>query len=244
MYDEFSRVYDELIFDIDYEKYANTIWEALIKRGFQGETLIELGCGTGNLTQILAQKVDHIFALDLSEEMLSMAWNKLGEKGIDNVSLSCQNMVDFEAPKAQACVSLLDTFNYVSLEDLRKTFYRVWGHLEEGGIFAFDINSKYRLFEEIGNKTWLYETEQIFYTWESQIEEDKVYSWLSFFVLQDNGLYKRIDEDQVQYYHSIDQVSKLLDEVGFEKISFMDLDTEGELEDQTQRILHFCQKSN
>ena len=208
--------------------------------GFDKGSLLEVGCGTGNLTMRLAPQADYVYAIDLSQDMLNVAWSKLADYA--NVQLSLQDMREMEVPRVEGCVSTLDTFNYVDEEGLRATFERVAEALVPGGAFVFDINSEFRLLEEIGGGTWIFEKDNVFYTWESEVEGDRVSSWLTFFVEGEDGRYDRIDEEQVQYYHSPERVQGLLEEAGFEQVRLKDFDGGGDLHDETRRILISCRK--
>lgn len=240
MYDQFSRIYDELVFDIDYERYSRHILTALEEEDYLGGSLLELGCGTGRLTEKLAGRATSVFAVDLSDRMLSLAWERL--EGRDNVTFSCQDMTRLRAPQSDACISLLDTFNYVDGAGLEKTLDRLSVVLKPGAALAFDLNSSFRLLEEIGDRTWIYEKDDIFYSWESRREENRVESWLTFFLKQDSGFYDRIDEHQVQYYHDPEMVVDLLAARGFEHIRIRDLDRMDTPHDRSRRILISARK--
>lgn len=243
MYNRFSELYDRLVFDIDYADYASKILAELHRRGFEGGSLLEIGCGTGNLTRHLCAACDHVFALDISEEMLGIAWGKL--QGCDNLILAEMDVCELQAPQQEAACGMLDTFNYILDEaDLALAFSRIAEHLPEGGAFIFDMNSRRRLIDEIGSQTWVYEKDDIFYTWESEVDGDLVDSWLTFFVRDDDGRYHRIDEGQTQRYYPPETVLRLLEAAGFEEIEIMDFDTMAPVNEATNRMMFAAIKKN
>ena len=247
MYKLFSDFYDQLVFDIDYEKYSNNIKEKLFLNKIYSGNILEIGAGTGNLTRELAKLSDfNILAIDNSLEMISHATEKLIE--FNNVDYIYKDMFDFNYKlyEFDAVVSLLDVINYITeIEDLEYIFSSVYESLKEGGIFIFDINSRYKLLEVLGNNTYVYETDDIFYTWENTIDEefdDLVYFDLNFFYKEADGRYTRIYEEQVERYHSIETISNILKNSGFTNIEYYDEDCGEYIENKTQRILFSAKK--
>lgn len=247
MYKQFSDFYDQLVFDIDYEKYSNNIKEKLSLNKIYSGNILEIGAGTGNLTRELAKLGDfNILAIDNSLEMISHATEKL--IGFNNVDYIYKDMFDFNYKlyEFDAVVSLLDVINYITeIEDLEYIFSSVYESLKEGGIFIFDINSRYKLLEVLGNNTYVYETDDIFYTWENTIDEefdDLVYFDLNFFYKEADGRYTRIYEEQVERYHSIETISNILKNSGFTNIEYYDEDCGEYIENKTQRILFSAKK--
>lgn len=246
MYKKFSDFYDQLVFDIDYEKYSNNIKRILSSNNIHSGKILEIGAGTGNLTRKLAKLGDfNILAFDNSLEMMSHATEKLQNFG--NVDYIYQDMFDFNFNlyEFDAVVSLLDVINYITeIEDLEYIFKSIYESLKHGGVFIFDINSRYKLLEILGNNTYVYEKDDIFYTWENTIDEefdDLVYFDLNFFYREEDGKYSRVYEEQVERYHSIETITNILINTGFTNIKYFDEDGGEYKENKTQRIL-FCAK--
>lgn len=241
MYNRFSDLYDKLVFDIDYIKYSDNIFQILQKNGILEGKILEIGCGTGNLTRQLARKNYNILAFDNSIEMLNVAFPKLIE--LENVNLVMQDMYKFRYKdySFDAVISLLDVINYISDEKkLEKLFADIYSGLREGGVFIFDLNSYDKLINVLGNNTFVYEKDNVFYTWENRLEDDLVHFNLNFFVEED-GIYERISETQVERYYEIDFIVELLEKIGFKNIKFIDEDG-GKYTEKTQRILFSAKK--
>lgn len=241
MYNRFSDLYDKLVFDIDYIKYSDNIFQILQKNGILEGKILEIGCGTGNLTRQLARKNYNILAFDNSIEMLNVAFPKLIE--LENVNLVMQDMYKFRYKdySFDAVISLLDVINYISDEKkLEKLFADIYSGLREGGVFIFDLNSYDKLINVLGNNTFVYEKDNVFYTWENRLEDDLVHFNLNFFVEED-GMYERISENQVERYYEIDFIVELLEKIGFKNIKFIDEDG-GKYTEKTQRILFSAKK--
>lgn len=239
MYKKFSDLYDELVFDIDYEFYLSNIKNILNDYNIEKPDILEIACGTGNLTKHLSGISNSVLAFDYSEQMLNHAYNKLID--YENVNIIKQDMYKFpyESYSFDAIITLLDVINYIhSEEKVIDLFKNIYKGLGDGGVFIFDLNSKYKLFEVLGDNHFVYERNNIFYTWESSVEGNFIYFDLNFFVRREDGLYERIIENQVERYYSINKIVKILKNIGFKDIKFIDEDTgEKYIEGETQRIL-------
>lgn len=246
MYNKFSDLYDDLVFDIDYKKYANNIFNILEKCNLKNANLLEIGAGTGNLTLELAKdKSLRILAFDNSIEMLNHAYKKV--KNFNNVNIIEYDMYKFPFSKFKfdAIISLLDVMNYIiDRTDLEGIFKDIYSSLNKGGVFIFDLNSRYKLKEVLGNNVYIYEKDNIFYTWENEIDEDDedlIYFDLNFFI-KEKDKYTRIKEEQIERYYSIEFIINLLKRIGFSSIEYLDEDGGEFIENKTQRILFSAKK--
>lgn len=224
MYNNFALLYDELMTDVDYKEWYLYIKEVLKKFDKDPQLILEMACGTGNLTSYLAKDGYDITCFDLSTDMLSIAYNKLNK--YKNVTIFNQNMVDFNINKKFDCIiSICDSINYVTDKDeLLSTFKNVKNHLKDDGAFIFDINSYYKLKDIIGNNTFLEDREDIFYTWQNYFDEDKNCSefFLTFFVKDERGNYKRFDEEHIERAYHTDEIIELLQLANFQEINCFD----------------------
>ncbi len=242
MYNRFSEIYDRLTFDIDYPSYADNIDRIIKKNELEDPYILEMGCGTGNLTRELAKLDYSLLAFDNSMEMLNIAFPKLVDFSKVNLIYGDIRTFDFDN-NYDVIVSLLDVINYFTDEkDLRRLFENAYRGLRPGGVFIFDINSYNKLKEVLANNTYVYEYENIFYSWENKMEGDLVHFYLNFFIRTEDMTYERIRESQTERYYSIDYIEGLLREVGFKEIEYIDEDSKKEVTDKTQRILFSAKK--
>lgn len=216
-YVQFANLYDELMNDFDYEKWANYIDEIYKKYNAQPKDVLEMACGTGNLTYYLAKKKYSIVCFDLSSDMLSKAYEKLGR--LRNVKILEQNMIDFKINKKfDSVISICDSINYItSNDDLLSCFQNVYNHMNENGIFIFDINSYYKLKEIIGNNIFVEDRDSVFYTWQNFYDEatDICEFYLTFFKEDQKGQYHRFDEEHIEKAYKSEEVVNMLRKVGF-----------------------------
>ncbi len=111
-----------------------------------GEVL-ELACGTGQLTVPLASEGVRITGLDLSEPMLSVASERAADRKVSVKHLRA-DMRNFDLGRRFALIFIArnSLLHLHSTEDILATFAMVRRHLAPGGMFAFDIfNPKVRL---------------------------------------------------------------------------------------------------
>lgn len=218
MYNDFAAVYDRLQ-DTDYEAFVDYYEKIFDKYGKKPQLVLDLGCGTGNITIPMAKRGYDMIGLDLSCEMLNIARNKAKDKDLDILFLN-QDMCEMELyGTVDAIVCALDGINYLTdPEDAGQLFKLVENYLNPGGIMIFDLNTEYKLKEVLGRNTYVYEDEEIYYVWQSEYSEDtKICEFdLNFFCLQPDGSYARFDEFQEERAYSADEISKLVEAAGLE----------------------------
>lgn len=237
-YGRFANLYDELMTDFNYEDWFKYIKEIFIKYNKNPKKVLEMACGTGNLSYYLAKEGYDLTCFDLSSDMLSRAYDKL--RKYKNVDIMNQNMIDFNLKKSyEAVISICDSINYITKkEDLEKTFLNVWKHLEKDGIFIFDINSYYKLKYIIGNNTFIEDRENVFYTWENYYSEDEdICEFYLTFFFSDNGInYERFNEEHIEKAYKVEEIEELLYKVGFSKVDYYKGFSFEKVDKETERI--------
>lgn len=184
-YTDFAEVYDELMDDTPYEEWCEFIVEILGKYGADLEptdenlrqernTILDLGCGTGTLTELLARKGYDMIGVDNAQEMLQIAMEKRERSGLDILYL-LQDMRELELyGTVGAVVSVCDSLNYLlAEEDIVQTFERVNNYLYPQGIFLFDFNTVYKYAVVIGDATIAENREDCSFIWENYYHEDE-----------------------------------------------------------------------
>lgn len=237
-YGKFAGIYDDLMTDFDYEKWFNYIEDILEKNNKKPKNILEMACGTGNLSYYLGNKGYNLTSFDLSTDMLSRADEKLSK--FKNVRLLNQNMINFNIYEKFDCIiSICDSINYITeKDDLYQSFKNVYDHLEEDGIFIFDINSFYKLKYIIGDNTFVEERENVFYTWENYFdEEDNICEfYLTFFFSEDGKNFQRFHEEHMEKAYKVDEIIELLKRAGFKNIEYFEGFTFQDPVKETERI--------
>lgn len=218
-YHNLALVYDKLMEDAPYDSwldYAEKIWNS----GVRPETVVDLGCGTGTLAAMLAAKGYRVTGIDLSPEMLAVAEQKT--RGLP-VTLLCQDMSSFSLPfEADAVISFCDSLNYLLREEeVQRTFFAVYQHLREGGVFLFDVHTPYKVTEVFGSSQFALAGEDVSYIWNCHLDEDAwlVEHELTFFIREgEGGLYRREEEWHHQRAYPLDRLKDWLLQAGFGKV--------------------------
>ncbi len=242
-YKKFANIYDELVNkDIDYKSWVQTIEEVCNGLKVEKKDYLDLGCGTGNITELIASQFTYSWAVDLSYDMLTEAETKIRNKGM-KVKFICQDIIELNLNrKFDLITCCLDSTNYILKEQsLIKYFQRVYNHLKENGIFIFDINSYYKLTEILGNNLYNYDDEDVTYIWENSLENDIVDMYLTFFV-KNGEVYKRFDEEHREKAYKHEKICDLLNKSNLEIVKVMDNYEEKIIEDTTERITYVVKK--
>ncbi|MFD6439036.1 class I SAM-dependent DNA methyltransferase [Peribacillus sp. NPDC060186] len=245
-YERFAYVYDELMKDAPYEKWLMILTAKLEQYGIDGRKVLDLACGTGEITVELAQHGFDVSGVDLSDEMLMVANEKAAKLGL-SIPFFQQNMAELEGLGLYDCVTIFcDSLNYLREEtDILKTFSRVHEHLKDGGLFLFDVHSIYKMEEIFHNNTFAVNDEEVSYIWDCFPGEESysVEHDLSFFVRDnDSGLYDRFDELHYQRTYPVEQYKKWLQQAGFEVTELLADLEEAPLGKETERILFVAKK--
>lgn len=223
-YGAFAEIYDSLMKpDFDYEKTADFIENIFITHDKNPDSVVDLACGTGNLTIPLARRGYDMIGIDKSADMLSVARGKCN----DNKILFLNQ--DMTAPDlygtTDAFLCMLDGINYcLNSRALLNMFKRIKTcFLNPGGVFVFDISSVHKLKKIIGNNTFVHNDEKIFYSWENRFYKKLRLSdmYLNFFV-KEGTLYRRFSERHLQRAYSAEELTEILKESGFSKITVYD----------------------
>lgn len=218
-YEDFAQFYDTLMYDVDYAKWHEYINQVLNRYNVFPQKVLEMACGTGNFTKYLCEDGYEVTCFDTSDDMLSVAFDKLSM--FKKLTILSQNMIDFELnEKFDLVLSICDSINYITdYEDLINVFANVYKHLQENGVFIFDVNSVYKLKEIIGNNTFVEDNEEVFYVWENEFDDNSNICefYISFFI-KDNEMYRRFDEQHFERAYTSEQIVYALKKAGFNQI--------------------------
>ncbi|RUS48560.1 class I SAM-dependent methyltransferase [Cohnella sp. AR92] len=231
-YRQFAAVYDRLMEEMPYPEwlsFARRCWD----RYGMPATIVDLGCGTGNLAIPLAKSGFQVFGIDLSSDMLSIARNKweaggrglIGEKG--GIRWLQQDMRDWELPEpADAVISFCDSINYLTEpEDVVSAFRHTYEGLAPGGLFLFDVHAPSQLERYAEEQPFVLDEKDVAYLWVCDYDPERmeIEHDLTFFVREESapgsansGLYYRFEESHVQRAYDPDWLAEQLTAAGFE----------------------------
>ena len=239
-YTGFAEVYDIFMDNVPYGEWSQYVIELLQENGVRNGLILELGCGTGKMTELLSERGYDMIGLDSSEEMLSIALrSNTSERDILYI---CQDMTEFELyGTVKGVISICDSMNYVlEPEELLNTFRLVNNYLDPGGIFIFDLNTEYKYKEQMGDQTFCENRETCSFIWENYYdEEEKINEYnLTLFVKveEEEELFRRYEEIHYQRCYAIHQVEELLELSGLSVIGIYDAFTHQAPKGDSERV--------
>lgn len=220
-YVSLAPYYDELTRDVPYEKFAELYEEIFRKYGITPETVLDLACGTGTLTAIMARRGYEMIGADRSEDMLSEAMDKACELTdcVRPIFLG-QAMTELDLyGTVSAAYCSLDGINYVPPAQLGEVFHRLRLFIEPGGVFVFDINTPEKLRSQNG-EVYIDETENVYCVWRAEFNDTiKVCTYGMDIFIREGALWTRRQEEHTEYAHEPEFLLGLLQENGFGEFS-------------------------
>lgn len=238
-YTSFASVYDTFMDNIPYEEWAENLTDLLKEYLVSDGLVLDLGCGTGNMTEQLAKAGYDMIGIDNAEEMLEIAMEKKAQSGHDILYL-LQDMREFELyGTVKAIVSICDSMNYITEEeDLVKVFRLANNYLDPKGVFIFDFNTVYKYSEILGNQTIAEDRDECSFIWDNYYYEDEQINEyeLSLFIREESGLYRKYQETHYQRAYDLETMKSLIKESGLEYITAYDAFTKNAPTDESERI--------
>lgn len=245
-YSDFAYVYDRLMDNIPYKKWCNYLKELLKEYNIDSGIIAELGCGTGNITELLAASGYDMIGIDSSISMLELANEKKLENGSSSLYL-CQDMREFELyGTIDACISLCDSINYITDPDeLLEVFKLVNNYLETNGLFIFDFHPRHYYKSIVGEKTIAEDREDISFIWDNYYDEEENINELSLslFVIEnpdsaenDGALYRKYEELHLQRGYTLAEIKQLIAKSGMQLVAAYDAFTKNEATEDCERI--------
>ena len=262
-YGDFAYVYDAFMDNTPYEEWCGYVCESIKKYGVsrpgrksvdllesEKNLVVDLGCGTGTLTQMLYEAGYDMIGVDNSETMLGVAMEKRDSAGSEILYL-LQDMRELELYSTVGTViSVCDSVNYILEEnELLTVFKLVNNYLYPGGLFIFDFNTVYKYAEVIGDATIAENREDCSFIWENYYhEEEEINEYdLTIFVREEDGRFRRFQENHYQKGYHPERICALLKEAGMEVVQLLDADTREAVNPESERIYivaRECMKRN
>lgn len=256
-YTSFARVYDMFMDNVPYGEWCDYITGLLKEYGISNGLVLDLGCGTGSMTELLAARGFDMIGVDCSEDMLEIALEKRMASGRDILYLQ-QDMRDLELyGTVRAVVCLCDSINYLlDVQDLETVFRLVNNYLDPGGIFIFDLNTEYKYRELLADRTIAENRDEGSFIWDNYYdEESRINEYdLALFIPAEEadagkmgegagpdcetgaasgsgtsgeGLYRKYQETHFQRAYTLDEIREALERAGMKFLTWYDGDGDG-----------------
>ena len=212
--------YDRLTNDVDYEATVAFYNEILKREGLNPRTAVDLACGTGSVTAILARQGLDVTGVDLSEEMLTVAMEKVMDMA-HPPRFVCQPLQELRLPRGvDLAVCALDSLDYITdPEDCKMAIRRVYKALNPGGIFIFDVNTPEKL-RAMDGQVFLDEDDDVYCVWRGEFDQETNICSYGMDLFQRHGrAWERSFEEHREYAYSQEQLTEFLKDAGFTHIA-------------------------
>ncbi|GJN65757.1 MAG TPA: class I SAM-dependent methyltransferase [Candidatus Faecalibacterium intestinipullorum] len=241
-YNEFAYFYDEFNGEADYEALYAQVKARLDAHGISSGILADLGCGTGELTLMLAQAGYDMIGIDQSEEMLCVVRDKAEQLGLSGGLLLLQQdlcALDLYGT-IRGAVSTFDTLNHIP--DLDKAIANAAFFMEKGGVFLFDMNTPYKHQAVLGENVFTFEEEDARCVWRNHYDPDARRVTITVDIdYQETG--EHFHEEFFEYTYTLAEITAALEKNGFTLESVCDGESFGPLTEESERYF-FCAVKN
>ncbi len=231
-YDGFAGVYDLLMDNVPYREWTQRVIAELKQEGIDDGLVLELGCGTGTICELMAEAGYDMTGVDNSPRMLQAANEKKLTGGHDILYL-LQDMREFELyGTMRAVICICDSINYLlTKEDLLSCFKLVNNYLDPAGLFIFDFNTVHKYRDIIGDAVIAENRDSCSFIWENEYDEtDSINDCLlTIYSQRDDGAYVRSEEEHVQRGYELSEIKELICEAGLEFVKAWDGEGDGDI---------------
>ncbi len=240
-FSQLSKVYDAIMADIDYDLWSEFIFKQLNKRApntsWQGTSILDIGCGTGNSLIPLIDKGYDLVGLDASAEMLAIAKEKC-----PTVDLHLADFRNFELEQRfDLVISVFDSLNNLLTQaDFLLCLKQVHKHLNANGYIMFDVNTTVglrHLWENDRMEGWVGD---IHYLWTHSFDEDTKLATVKAHCSDGKSEFEEIHYEKP---YDVGELKELMAEAGFGNVSVICEPFGTEAEEDDERVWVIGQKS-
>lgn len=213
---EIAKYYDELMAGVPYQLWVEYIEGLLERVEFKPETILDVACGTGNVSEILSERGYNVTGADIAPDMIAAAKAKHSR-----VDYFISDMAELDlGRKFDLAISLFDSLNYITdVDHLAKAINRVGEHVADGGYFIFDVNTIYALAHHFFDQANLASEHYLHYIWSSEYDHaTRICTVNMTFEVLDNGESRQFKETHIQRGHTLEELSQMLADANFEVV--------------------------
>lgn len=237
-YTDFAALYDAFMENTPYDDWCKNIVKFLKDDGISDGLVCELGAGTGEMTLRLYDEGYDMIGIDNSEMMLAVAREKSDYNG--DILYLLQDMREFELyGTVRAIVSVCDSVNYITdSQELLTVFKLCNNYLDPSGLLIFDFNTRYKYEKVIGETTIAEVGEDASFIWENYFDSENSLNEydITFFVEEENGLYRRFTEEHYQRGYTLEEMKKLIEDAGMVFERALDVESLGKVREDSERV--------
>jgi ubiquinone/menaquinone biosynthesis C-methylase UbiE len=223
-YTSFAAAYDRMMANVDYVRWANYVQKLFAHYNVRPKRVLDMACGTGSTTILLAEKGYQMSGTDRALEMLLSARDKANEKGVP-IHLWQQDMRHLAVAKPyDAVLCLYDSINYITTEEeMKQVFTRVSEALVPQGMFIFDVTTEYNIVKHFDKQTFAENNDDYSYVWRNlYFHKEKVCKTILTFFLREGSDFRRYEELHIQKIYSVAEIKRFLEQTGYKLLSSFD----------------------
>lgn len=246
IYEILAPFYDTFMKEVPYKDWVNFIEKIWKSHKLTPELVLDLACGTGSLSKILAKRGYDTIGIDSSSQMLMVAKEK------DNKTMYLnQDMKSFELyGTVDAIVCLCDGMNYMLKEKhLMKVLKLCNNYLNPNGLLIFDMNTK-NYFKNLEKQNFMHNEEDESYICETFFDkktnintyETTIFSKIQNSKYEEGSIFKRSLDYQEQRAYSKTKVIELIEKSGLKLEDIYSDGTFVKPNNKTNKIYYVCKK--
>ncbi|HET6454473.1 MAG TPA: class I SAM-dependent methyltransferase [Armatimonadota bacterium] len=243
-FDEIAFLYDQLMSGVPYREWASYLKRTLKLYRHRPKTMLDLCCGTGTVSLLLASEGYQVSGVDISPKMIERATQKAQAMGIQ---------ADFHAQDASAfrlgrkfdlVFSLFDSLNYIlEASALQQAFYRVSEHLNPRGLFIFDVNTEVALAGRLFDQSNLSARAPVNYNWWSTYDPDtRICTIHMDFVYRRASEQKKLRIEHYQRAYDLPEIEQMLTTAGLQPLDTYDAYSFRRATSQSDRVFFVARK--
>lgn len=243
-FDQIAFLYDELMMGVPYSGWVEYVHRILEHFHFQPRTVLDLCCGTGTASLLLAREGYQVAGVDISPGMVEEAKRKAAEKRLP---------VDFRVQDASSLrmgrrfdliISLFDSLNYIlDASALQNAFHRASEHLQTGALFVFDVNTEVALAGRLFDQSNVGSSANVIYDWRSTYDhETRICSIHMNYIYRSCGAEKRIKIVHYQRAYGIQEIAEMLETAGLSVLAVYNAYTLRKAGSRSDRVFFVAQK--
>jgi len=227
-YECFAPYYDNYMRHVDYDKWTDKILTLYTQHTSRElKDVMELACGTANISERLVQRGYHVTASDLSLEMLKYA----SQKKFKPVLMQADMTSELPQYAFDLVILAFDSINYlIDPNDISKMLDNVYNSLRTNGIFIFDISTYKNSQDNFNDYINLDESPEYVLIHRAKFEKEKrlQQTHITIFKKSDNH-YIKMDEKHCQRVYYVLEILQLVENSRLECVGIYNLHYEKNL---------------
>ncbi len=220
---EVAPLYDMLMTGVPYTEWIVYLRRLLDERKAKPRHVLDLACGTGNVSALLAAEGYAVTGVDIAPGMIAQARAKAQAQGLAiDYHVQDAALLDLPGQRFDLCVSLFDSLNYITdPARLAQAMTQVAAHLTRGGLFIFDLNTEYALVNHFFDQNNLTTGDRLLYDWKSHYDESTRLCrvQMNFRLREEDGSERAFEEVHWQFAYRTDEILTMLDDAGFDQVT-------------------------